>query len=97
MIPLSALNKQQCNIKSTIIILCLERLEYLAKLGHHTRPDSEDNRADALWENVLRKIRWNKLDWFYHSGLWFSELLIMKLDKSDQVIWLDLIYFILTN
>lgn len=34
---LSALNKLQCNIKSTIITLGWERLEYLTKLGHNTQ------------------------------------------------------------
>lgn len=51
MIPLSALNKRQSDIKPTITTLCCERLVCLAKLGD----DMQYNRADVLWKKLLRK------------------------------------------
>ncbi len=56
MIPLSALNKRQRDIKSTIITLCCERLVRLAKLGDDMRV-TEYNKADVLWKKLLRKSR----------------------------------------
>ncbi len=51
---LSAANKRQLDIKSTIITLCSERLVWLAKLGDdlHT---TECERANVLCKKLLRK------------------------------------------